>query len=137
MMQHTLIVGLPKLATIAGQDGPPSVRFHSTPKYMELVVRRPHAEPGEHPIQPPPVEGDPPIAVRAHRSVVMQAVAAGDFQKMLGPLLTGAPNSPTVGKPKAMPYRMAWSPDKNWVTLSTGPTESLTFAPTNAGEAAR
>jgi hypothetical protein len=130
LMEKVLIVGLPRLSRIAGENGPPSVRFRSTPGCMELVLRRPQAGPNADEIAPPPIDGDPQIAVRAHRSVVLQALAAGDLQQMLGPLLAGTLDSANQGNPRKNSYRFTWSADGNWLTLLGGAPVSRTPAPT-------
>lgn len=126
-LQQTL-GGLAKLS-IAGESQPLAVGFHSTPDYMEIVAGRPHAGPDARDVQPPPVEGDPSIAVRAHRSVVLQLLAAGNLKEMLPVLPTQQRYFPEGGTPGGAPYRLVWSPDRNWLTLSTSATASRSPAP--------
>jgi hypothetical protein len=114
---HSAMAGLTKLPIAGGATL--SMRFQSTPSYLEIVVSRPHAGADALAVQPPPIEGDPLIAVRAHRSVAMQAVAGGSLEQML-PLLSAKRDAKSDGAPTRIAHKLAWSPDGNWVTLVAG-----------------
>jgi hypothetical protein len=118
---------LPKLS-IPG-EGAPAMHFRSTGDHMEIVLRRRQAGPGAHAVQPPPVEGDPPIAVRVHRSLALQIAGGGKLEQMLPGLLDGKGNH---GAAQKSSYKLAWSPDGNWVTLIAGPKSSAVSARSGA-----
>jgi hypothetical protein len=109
-------------------EGAPAMHFRSTGDHMEIVLRRRQAGPDAHAIQPPPIEGDPPIAVRVHRSLALQIAAGGKFEQMLPGLLKKNPD----GAAQKNSYQLTWSPDGNWVTLIAGAKASATSARSGA-----
>lgn len=109
---------LPKL-TMPGENTPALVRFRSTPECIEIAYSRSQGGLDTPELQPPPpVEGDPLFAVRAHRSLIMQIVSAGNWQNMLPPALTGLLEASHQGGQQKISRKITWSPDGSWMTLS-------------------
>jgi hypothetical protein len=112
VLQESLISRVPRFSW---EGSPTAVRFRSAPPHIEIIVYRPLATADDRRLAPPPITGDPAIAVRAYRGVLLQAVVAANLKRMLEPLLTGRiGNSQSAAKPDGAVYDVNWSADGNW-----------------------
>ncbi len=100
------------------------VRFSSTPKHVDIVLHRPHATAAELALAPPAIEGDPTLAVRAHRVVVRQALTTKALDQMVQRLVNGKKSNDKTQTVKtaapeafARDIEMKWSADRNWLIL--------------------
>lgn len=132
-IEKVLIEGTRDLPTeFAG--GRPSIHFSSTAKHLDIVMHRPQATAEEIAVVPPAIDGDPSLAVRAHRVVVRHALSTTRLKQMVQTLLTGLRSDPTVktiktAAPEAVAIELKWSPDRNWLLLDHIDVQSARKAP--------
>lgn len=100
----------------------PKIHFSSTAKHLNIVMHRPNATAEELAMAPPLIDGDPALAVRAHRVVVRQALGTARLKQMMEDLLGGLRTAATVqtvkmatAEPRAL--ELKWSRDRNWLIL--------------------
>jgi len=104
------------------ETGRPSIQFSSTAGHLDIVMVRPQATAEEIALAPPAIDGEPVLAVRAHRVVVRQALGTTRLKQMVQTLLTGLRSAPTVKTVKtaaaeAVAFELKWSPDRNWLVI--------------------
>jgi hypothetical protein len=131
VMEHSLTCCLPKLSATLDR-APIAVRYRSAPGHIEIVLYRPDATVEERALRPPPIVGDPAIAVRVHRGVLMQTVGAANLKHMLAPLLTGQiAAAPGAVRPGDATYEVDWSDDGNWLAVDhvDGPPDTAAGDP--------
>ncbi len=124
IMEASLLGAIPKLTW---EDGSAlAVRFRSAPDYVEIIVHRPNATLDERQLEPPPVDGDPAIAVRVHRGVLLKTANAANLKQMLQPLLTGSMvASQRLDKPENSVYLVEWSADGQWLAFDHSVIDEL------------
>jgi hypothetical protein len=66
------------------------VRSRSTPDYIEVAFCRPGGRPDDLRMHSVAIEGDPDIAVRAHRTVLAQVMSDAKLRERITPLLGAA-----------------------------------------------
>lgn len=118
----------------------PSIHFSSTAKHLDIVMHRPHATPEEIALAPPVIDGDPALAVRAHRVVVRHALTTTALKQMvqtlLGDMRANSPIRPirtvTTAATEAMARELKWSPDRNWLIFDHVDAQSPSKAPQRA-----
>jgi hypothetical protein len=102
------------------ENGAPSIHFSSTPKHLDIVMHRPEATPEEIAQVPPAVDGDPLLAIRAHRVAVRQALTKTALKQMVQNLLGGLRadsklKTVKTAAPEVVAFEIKWSPDRNWL----------------------
>jgi hypothetical protein len=108
-----------------GEARPLLMRSRSTPEYIEVVMYRSGATPEEMRMQPSPVEGNPDIAVRVHRTILARALSDARLREKFAPVLAGlletriAPETVTVlPKAEQTPQNSTeWSMGLDWLTF--------------------
>ena len=120
-MEKILIEGTRELPT-EFENGRPSIRFSSTATHMDIVMLRPEATAEELALAPPVIDGDPALAIRAHRVVVRHALGSTRLKKMVQTLQGGRRSDPTARTVKtaaseAEAIELKWSPDRNWLIV--------------------
>jgi len=114
-------------------------QYHSRPDYLEMVLMDPDQAFADAPPVTTEFETDAAIAVRIHRSAVRGALANGELQNSLRPLLAGlisrdrAAQGPardaqmgglsaqTVSSIRAPEFRVGWSKDHQWIEIHFSP----------------
>ena len=124
----TLATLLPRLP-FDRDRAPPRVQFSTTGEHLVVVMYRPEATEAERKAQPPPIEGDPDIAARVHRTAFRRAMGDPDILSSLAPMLANMLKNRAVpeGRTAAiigvktpaeeLGYDLMWSPDRQWLTL--------------------
>jgi len=81
-----------QLAKLQGKDNdqPLVMRSRSTPDYVEVALCRRSPSGDEVELPSFTVEGNPEIAVRVHRTILLQAMTDPEFREMLAPFLGNA-----------------------------------------------
>lgn len=115
-----------------GDTRPPVVQFSSTPSHLRMVMFRSEATLAQRELLPPPIEGDPDLVVRIHRSVVARSISEPG---LMGPLVSQV-LSPKVGQTasvktgkKSPDYHFTWSADHTWLLVHfTAPSPPATLS---------
>jgi hypothetical protein len=120
-MEKILIEGTRDLP-MEFENGRPSIRFSSTATHMDIVMLRPEATAEELALAPPAIDGDPALAIRAHRVVVRHALGSTRLKKMVQTLQGGLRSDPMARTVKtaaseAVAIELKWSPDRNWLIV--------------------
>jgi hypothetical protein len=122
-LERSLLDGIGPLAT-SNRQTPHAIRFRSADDHLEVIVHRPQISLVGTASAPPAIEGDPEIAVRAHRSFVRQVLGRGDLAHSLQSLVTGlflertGTQVLTAAPPPAGSFNLKWSPCGNWLMLT-------------------
>ncbi len=103
----------------------PGIHFSSTATHMDIVMHRPQATAEEIALAPPVIDGDPALAIRAHRLVVRHALGSTRLKKMVQTLQGGLRSDPMArtvktvktAAPEAVAIELKWSPDRNWLIV--------------------
>jgi hypothetical protein len=100
----------------------PTIHFSSTPEHLDIVLHRPHANEAEWSLTPPAIDGNPALAVRAHRVVVRRAFANASLQQLVQTLTSRKKSDAGVetvktSAPQGVTFEMRWSADRNWLIL--------------------
>jgi hypothetical protein len=114
LLEASLLAAIPK---VSWEDGTPlSVRFRSAPTHVEIILYRAGATVDERALRPPAIVGDPAIAIRAYRGMLLRTVTAANLQQMLQPLMTGSilDSDDATSRPDNVAYLVNWSPDGQW-----------------------
>src|SRR4029079_3556463 len=95
----------------------PVVRFSSSGDSIQMIVAREPSKANEVANAPPAIEGDPLVAVRAHRVLVRQPLTNAGAQQALQPLLTGLVKSSGESDEGEAACDFKWSADGNWLMI--------------------
>ena len=120
-MEKILIEGTRDLP-MEFENGRSTIRFSSTATHLDIVMHRLQATAEELALVPPVIDGDPAMAIRAHRVVVRHALGSTRLKTMLQTLQGGIRSDAKVRTVKtaaaeAMAFEVKWSPDRNWLIV--------------------
>ncbi len=105
-------------------------RCSSTADRFEMAIFRRPSEPGRPDPPPPAIPGDPPAALWIHNSFLQQVLTDASLLAALKPLAEGfltpdkpagpdvASASPSDRQVGPVDWKVGWSQDGNWLTVS-------------------